>query len=109
MRNSSSSSSAHTDRTPRELVGSAVDDVGVRLTAPRAAHQREGHQRFTLDAILEEEAAVRNLVDARDDDRAHLWVKDEDTAVLSSDRKRAVETSAVHRGSSNPVSVGWRG
>ena len=53
----------------------------MRLTAPRAAHQREGHERFTLDRILAEEMAVLDLVDARDD-RALLWVKDEDTAAL---------------------------
>ena len=78
-----------TERTPRELLESAVDEVAVRLTAPRAAHQREGHERFTLDAILHEEAAVLDLVDARND-RAMLWIKDEDTAHLSADQKRAV-------------------
>ena len=78
-----------TERTPRELVEVAVDEVSLRLTAPRAAHQREGHERFTLDRILAEEAAVLDLVDARDD-RALLWVKDEDTAALSPDQKRAV-------------------
>ena len=79
-----------TERTPRELVEAAVDEIGVRLSAPRAAHQREGHERFTLDRILAEEAAVLDLVDARDD-RALLWIKDEDTAALSPDQKRAVE------------------
>src|SRR5258705_5787484 len=34
--------------------------------------------------------AVLDLVDVRDD-RALLWVKDEDTAALSSDQKRAVD------------------
>ena len=34
--------------------------------------------------------AVLDLVDVRDD-RALLWVKDEDTAALSPDQKRAVE------------------
>jgi len=62
----------------------------VVLSAPRAAHQREGHERFTLDRILAEEMAVLDLVDVRDD-RALLWVKDEDTAALSADQKRAVE------------------
>ena len=81
------------DRMPRELVESAVDEMGVRLTAARAAHQREGHERFTLDAILDEEAAVLDLVDARDA-RAQLWVKDEDTAALSAEQKRAVENIA---------------
>ena len=81
---------ADTERTPRELLEAAVDWVAVRLSAPRAAHQREGHERFTLDAILREEAAVLDLVDARND-RAMLWIKDEDTAHLSTDQKRAVE------------------
>jgi conjugative relaxase-like TrwC/TraI family protein len=79
-----------TERTPRELVETAVDEVAVRLTAPRAAHQREGHERFTLDAILEEEAAVLDLADARND-RATLWITDDDTAHLSADQKRAVQ------------------
>ena len=78
-----------TERTPRELVEAAVGEVSVRLTAPRAAHQREGHERFTLDRILAEESAVLDLVDARDD-RALLWAKDDDTATLSPDQKRAV-------------------
>ena len=81
------------ERTPLELVEAAVDGIGVRLTAPRRAHQREGHERFTLEAILEEETAVLDLVDARDD-RARLWIKDEDTAQLSPDQKRAVENIA---------------
>jgi conjugative relaxase-like TrwC/TraI family protein len=79
-----------TERTPRELVESAVDEGGVRLTAARAAHQREGHERFTLDPILAEEAAVLDLVDARDD-RAMLWIRHDDTAQLSPDQKCAVE------------------
>jgi conjugative relaxase-like TrwC/TraI family protein len=78
-----------TERTPRELLESAVDEVAVRLTAPRAAHQREGHERFTLDAILQEEAAVLDLVDARND-RAMLWIRDADTAALSPDQTRGV-------------------
>jgi conjugative relaxase-like TrwC/TraI family protein len=78
-----------TERTPRELLESAVDEVAVRLTASRAAHQREGHERFTLDTILKEEAAVLDLVDARND-RAMLWINDDDTAHLSPDQQRAV-------------------
>jgi ATP-dependent exoDNAse (exonuclease V) alpha subunit len=71
-------------------VEAAVDEVGIRLTAPRAAHQREGHERFTLDRILAEEMAVLDLVDARDD-RSQLWIKAEDTAGLSAEQKAAVE------------------
>ena len=51
----------NSERTPRELVEAAVDEVSIRLTAPRAAHQREGHARFTLDRILAEEVEVLGL------------------------------------------------
>jgi conjugative relaxase-like TrwC/TraI family protein len=82
-----------TDRTPRELVEAAVDEVSIRLTAPRAAHQREGHERFTLDRILAEEMAVLDLADAREN-RSMLWLKDEDTAYLSADQRAAVRAIA---------------
>ena len=98
-----------TERTPRELVEAAVDEIGLRLTAPRAAHQREGHERFTLDAILAEEAAVLDLVDARDD-RAMLWIKAEDTAGLSPDQHGAVENiGAVTVARSTSVCAGRGG
>lgn len=38
-----------TAQSPRAVVEAAVDTVAVRLTGVRAAHQREGHERFTLD------------------------------------------------------------
>ena len=82
-----------TERSPREVVEAAVDEIGMRLTGPRAAHQREGHERFTLDRILAEEAVLLDLVDARDP-RAQLWVREHDTAGLSADQKRAVENIA---------------
>src|SRR4051812_35009508 len=47
-----------TEASPRTLVEAAVDQIGVRLTARRLPHQREGHERFTLDGILAEEVAV---------------------------------------------------
>jgi hypothetical protein len=34
-----------TAQSPRQLLEVAVDEIGVRLSAPRAAHQREGHER----------------------------------------------------------------
>ena len=82
-----------TERSPRE-VETAVDEIGMRLTGPRVAHQREGHERFTLDRILAEEAVLLDLVDARDV-RAQLWIKEQDTAGLSADQKRAVENIAA--------------
>jgi conjugative relaxase-like TrwC/TraI family protein len=84
------------EQSPRATVEAAVDDIGMRLTAPRAAHQREGHERFTLARILAEEAAVLTLVDARDD-RAVLWAlddRDAATAALSADQRRAVTNIA---------------
>ncbi|MDO3634697.1 MobF family relaxase [Mycolicibacterium arseniciresistens] len=83
-----------TARSPREMVESAVDEIAVRLTAPREAHEREGHERFTLDVILAEEAAVFDLIDARDA-RASLWMKDADTDGLSADQERAVKNIAT--------------
>ncbi|MEZ0350159.1 MobF family relaxase [Mycobacterium sp. pR1184] len=78
------------EQSPRAAVEAAVDGFGMRLTPPRAAHQREGHERFTLARILAEEAAVLDLVDAQNP-RAMLWVQDDDTAGLSLDQKTAVE------------------
>ncbi|OBF19498.1 AAA family ATPase [Mycobacterium kubicae] len=78
------------EQSPRRAVEAAVDDIGMRLTAPRAPHEREGHERFTLARILAEEAAVLDLVDAQNP-RSMLWVQDEDTAGLSPDQKAAVE------------------
>ncbi|TQR85664.1 AAA family ATPase [Mycobacterium hodleri] len=78
------------DRSPREAVEAAVDELGIRLTAPRQRHQREGHERFTLARILAEEVAVLDLADARDD-RAQLWVREDDTRGLSPDQRAAVK------------------
>lgn len=77
------------ERSPREMVEAAVDALGMRVTAARAAPQREGHERFTLGVFLHEEQAVLDLVDA-EDVRAQIWVTDEDTAGLSADQARAV-------------------
>ncbi|WP_293004148.1 MobF family relaxase [Mycobacterium sp.] len=78
-----------TDRAPREMVEAAVDALGVRVNAPRLAHQREGHDRFTLEAFLAEEQGVLDLVDAQDV-RAQIWVNEHDAAGLSPDQQRAV-------------------
>lgn len=78
------------EQSPRTAVEAAVDKVGMRLTATRAAHEREGHERFTLTRILAEEAVLLDLVDAKND-RVMLWVRDDDTAGLSSDQKTVVE------------------
>jgi hypothetical protein len=82
-----------TVQSPRAAVEAAVDAVSLRLSAPRASHQREGHERFTLDRILAEEALVMDLVDARED-RAQLWLRDGDTDGLSPDQRSAIEAIA---------------
>lgn len=64
---------------PRQVIEAAVDTVGMRLTGPRLAHQREGSQRFTVDLILAEERRVFDLVDATNV-RAMSWVRPEHTA-----------------------------
>ncbi|MEZ0357990.1 MobF family relaxase [Mycobacterium sp. SA01] len=93
-----------TARSPRELVEEAVDEIAVRLTAPREVHQREGHERFTLDLILAEEAAVLDLVDA-EDPHSILWGLPSDIDVLSPDQQRAVVNIAVSPWLVQPLSA----
>ncbi|OBK95344.1 AAA family ATPase [Mycobacterium asiaticum] len=93
-----------TEQSPRELVEDAVDEIGIRLSTPRQPHQREGHERFTLDRILAEEAAVLDLVDAQDP-RSEMWVTQSDTEGLSPDQKRAVENIAVSPWLVQPLSA----
>jgi conjugative relaxase-like TrwC/TraI family protein len=80
---------------PLPLVEELVDRVGLRITAPRAAHEREGHEKFTLTAIIKEEEQILDLVDARDN-TSRLDVRSTDLDALSADQKRAV----VHIGTS---------
>jgi hypothetical protein len=79
---------------PRALVERAVEAVSVPVSAPRAAHEREGHQRFTLAAIIAEEARILDMVDARNN-RALLDVRAEDCAGLSAGQARAVRAIAA--------------
>jgi len=93
-----------TERSPRWLVEAAVDDMGIRLTGARQLHQREGHERFTLDRILAEEARILELVDAQDS-RAALRVRDGDTDGLSPGQKRVVENIAISPWLVQPLSA----
>ncbi len=79
---------------PREVIEQLVDAVGVRIGAPRHAHQREGHEKYTLDVIMAEEARILGLVDEADN-RARLDVHSDDVEQLSTDQARAVRTIAV--------------
>jgi hypothetical protein len=51
---------------PRQVIEALVDQVAIPITAPRDAHHREGHERFTVTAVIEEESAILDLVDATD-------------------------------------------
>ncbi|GAB4662166.1 MobF family relaxase [Mycobacterium avium subsp. hominissuis] len=77
------------DRSPREQIEAAVDEIAIRVSEPRAAHHREGHERYTIDLVLAEERQILNMIDARDE-RAVVHVSQADTGGLSADQQRAV-------------------
>lgn len=70
------------DRSPREQIEAAVDEIAIRVSEERAAHHREGHVRYTIDLGLAEECDILNKIDARDD-RAVVRVTEADTDGLS--------------------------
>jgi conjugative relaxase-like TrwC/TraI family protein len=74
---------------PAQVIEQLTDLVGIRITAPREAHHREGHVKFTVDAVLVEEDQILRLVDERDN-RSRLDVRREDVDALSVDQARAV-------------------
>jgi len=82
------------ETSARAQIEAAVDEVAMRLTAPRQAHEREGHERFTLDRILAEEVTLLDLVDARDD-RSVMPVHARHAAELSPDQARAIGNIAA--------------
>ncbi len=79
---------------PRALIEQIVDIVGVRISATREAHHREGHEMFTVDAVVAEEQRIFDLVDASDT-RARLDVRAADLDGLSADQARAIATIAA--------------
>jgi conjugative relaxase-like TrwC/TraI family protein len=78
---------------PRALIEQIVDDVSVRISAPREAHHREGNVKFTLDAIIAEEERVMEMIDETEN-RARLDVHAEDLGDLSADQERAIRNIA---------------
>jgi hypothetical protein len=78
----------------RALIEQIVDKVGVRVSAPRQAHQREGHEMFTVDAVIAEETRIFDLVDAADT-RVRLDVRAADLNGLSADQGRAIANIAA--------------
>ncbi|WND60443.1 MobF family relaxase (plasmid) [Mycolicibacterium vanbaalenii] len=79
---------------PRVLIEAFVDDVGVRISAPREAHHREGHEKYTVDAIMLEESRILDMVDTSDN-RSRLDVRAADLGDLSADQERAIRNIAV--------------
>jgi conjugative relaxase-like TrwC/TraI family protein len=79
---------------PRALIEQIVDEVSVRVTETRAPHHREGHEKFTVDAIIAEEERVLDMVDAAEA-TARLDVRTTDLGDLSPDQERAIRDIAT--------------
>jgi conjugative relaxase-like TrwC/TraI family protein len=79
---------------PRALIDAAVDRAAVRVNVPRQAHQREGHVRYTVDAVMREEERVFDMVDETDG-RAQVDVRAADLGDLSEDQARVVGNIAA--------------
>lgn len=74
---------------PRAHIDMIVDAVAVRVSAPREANHREGHELFTVDAVIAEEVRIFNMVDAADN-YARMAVDDTELGDLSPDQARAI-------------------
>jgi conjugative relaxase-like TrwC/TraI family protein len=81
------------DGDPREVIEKIVDIVALRVSATREGHHREGHERFTVDAIIAEEERVFEMTDEHDT-RTRLDVRAEDIGDLSADQARAIRNIA---------------
>ncbi|WP_394373743.1 MobF family relaxase [Mycobacterium avium] len=89
---------------PRYLIEGIADLIGLRITAPRLAHEREGHERFTTAAVIAEEAALLDLMGSRDE-RAALAPAALDTAGLSADQAAAITAIATSPWLIQPLSA----
>lgn len=78
----------------RALIERIVDEVGVRVSETRAPHHREGHEKFTVDAIITEEQRVLDMVDTAYT-AARLDVRRTDLGDLSADQERAIRAIAT--------------
>ncbi|TXH14989.1 MAG: TrwC relaxase, partial [Gammaproteobacteria bacterium] len=79
---------------PLELVEALAERAAVRISEPRAAHEREGHERFTAAPMIAEEIAVWEMIGARST-AAVIDAAAVDTAGLSADQRRAVAAVAA--------------
>jgi conjugative relaxase-like TrwC/TraI family protein len=78
---------------PRTVIEQVVDAVAVRVSAPRDAHHREGHERYTVEAVIAEEKRIFAMVDETDT-RARLDVRTADLDGLSAYQARAIASIA---------------
>lgn len=78
---------------PRTAIEKIVDTVAVRVSAAREAHHREGHELFTVDAVMAEEERIFAMVDDQDA-RTRLDVRPADLGDLSPDQARAIANIA---------------
>ena len=87
-----------TPHGPRWVAETLADAVGMRITAERAPHEREGHDRFTATPIIAEEQALYELIGGRDQ-RAALPAETVETVVeaagLSADQGAAIGAIAT--------------
>ena len=74
---------------PRALIEQVVDAVAVPVSAPRDTHHREGHARYTVQAVIAEEKRILVMVDEADT-CARLDVRPADLDGLSADQARAI-------------------
>lgn len=79
---------------PRASIEAMVDQVGIRLGAPRAPHHREGHEKFTVEAVIVEEHAVLEMADAADN-QSRLDLRASDVGDLSADQAKAIAAIAT--------------
>jgi conjugative relaxase-like TrwC/TraI family protein len=79
---------------PRTAIEDMVDLVGIRISAPRERHHREGHEKFTVDAVIVEEQAILDMADATDT-RSRLDLRPADIGDLSVDQARAIAAIAT--------------
>ena len=90
--------------TPRILIEAIAERIGLRISEPRQAHEREGHERFTTKPIIAEEAALFGLMGARDE-RGVIAEAAVDTAGLSPDQARAITAIATSPWLIQPLSA----
>lgn len=79
---------------PRASIETMVDQVGIRIGAPRQRHHREGHEKFTVEAVIVEEHAVLEMADAADN-RSRLDLRPADVGDLSADQAKAIAAIAT--------------